>query len=189
MASDYGLNFGFRRSDESMRVSEGRFKTPVGSALRLGTAVEINPASAGFLKVAAANVAPVTGVNGLLLQELEFERSIYDGPSDPSLMDSFQMGVAKANRLSVITSGAGVKVWFKNTAAQTRADGRVISAVDLVDFANDGAGAATTLAVGDKLGWSGTKWVKTAATVVTNAVMTITDVNTTAKYLEAVLLA
>src|SRR6187551_616330 len=30
MASDYRLNFGFRRSDESMATREGRFKTPPG---------------------------------------------------------------------------------------------------------------------------------------------------------------
>ena len=38
MASDYGLHFGFRRSDETLRVSEGRFRTPVtGTALLIGS--------------------------------------------------------------------------------------------------------------------------------------------------------
>jgi hypothetical protein len=59
----------------------------------------------------------VTGYCGLLLQELDFERSIYE--SDVSSIDSFMKGVAKPNRLAIITSGAGTKVWLRNTAGQT----------------------------------------------------------------------
>lgn len=173
--SDYGLNFGFRRSDESMRRSEGRFRTPVGSALMLGTMVEIDPASAGYLKASAANGLLVTGFRGLLLQELDFERSYYE--SGPDTLDSFQKGVAKPNRLSVITSGAGVKVWFKNTAGVTRADGRVIAARTLA--------TVTGVAVGDFMGWDGAKWVEDAV----NKVMQVTDVNVAAGYFEATLLA
>lgn len=184
MASNYGLNFGFRHSDESSRRSEGRFKTPVGSSLRYGTAVEIDAASAGYLKQSAADVSPLAGVRGLLLQEEDFDRSIYE----TSIVDSHQIGLAKADRLSVITGGAGVKVWFKNTAEVTRADGRVVDAVDIVDFDNDGAGNPTTLAVGTQLGWSGTAWVEVDGVTITNAVMEIVDVDTGGEYLEAVLL-
>jgi hypothetical protein len=124
--SDYGLNFGFLRSDESSRSgAEGRFKTPVGSALLLGTMVEIDPATPGYLKQSAINAAVVTGYAGLLLQELEWDRSIYESEAD--VIDSFMKGVAKPNKLAVITSGAGTKVWFKNTAGVTRADGREIA--------------------------------------------------------------
>jgi len=49
-------------------------------------------------------------------------------------LDSFGLGVAYNNRPSVIVAGAGTKVWFKNTLASTRADGRVIAAVTMVDF-------------------------------------------------------
>lgn len=175
--SDYGLNFGFLRSDESSRSgAEGRYKTPVGSALMLGTMVEINGASAGYLKVSDANAACITGFSGLLLQELDFDRSIYE--SGPDQLDSFQKGVAKANRLAVITSGAGTKVWLKNTAGSTRADGRVIPAKTIVDL--------TGLAVGSELGWDGTKWAKVTGGL-TVAVMKVTVVDTAKSLVEAVL--
>lgn len=177
--SDYGLNFGFLRSDESSRsAAEGRFKTPVGSALLLGTMVEINPSSAGYLKQSAINAAVVTGYCGLLLQELEWDRSIYESSMDA--LDSYQKGVAKPDKLAVITSGAGTKVWFKNTGAVTRADGRVISARTMATL--------TSVAVGDELGWDGSKWIETNGTTVTNAVMKVTAINSTTGLVEAVLL-
>ena len=177
--SDYGLNFGFLRSDESSRsAAEGRYKTPAGSALRLGTMVEIDPATPGYLKASAANAEGVTGYSGLLLQELEFDRSIYE--SDASLVDTFMKGVAKPNRLAVITSGAGTKVWLKNTAAVSRADGREIAAVTVVD-------APAALVVGDELGWDGTKWAKVDGATITNAVMRVTAVHASKLLVEAVL--
>lgn len=177
--SDYGLNFGFLRSDESSRsAAEGRYKTPVGSSLALGTMVEIDPATPGYLKAAGGNTAPVTGYSGLLLQELDFDRSIYESGADA--LDSFQKGVAKANRLAVITSGAGTKVWLRNTAGVTRADGRVIAARTMVD-------SPASLVVGDTLGWDGTKWVKNDVTT-DEAVMKVTAVNATKLLVEAVLI-
>lgn len=174
MASDYGLNFGFRRSDESLRLSEGRFKTPVGSTLKLGTAVEIDPASAGYLKQSAANAVPVPGKSGLLLQEENHLRNTYDTWG----YDSFDMGIAQADKLSVITSGAGVKVWFKNTAGETRADGRVISAVTMF--------TAAGLAVGERLGWDGTKWVESDGSTIPHWFV-LTSVDVAGGYVEAVL--
>lgn len=177
MASDYGLNFGFRRSDESVRVSEGRFRTPAtGAALLIGTAVQINPAAPGFLTPCAANAPIVPGVAGLLVQEEIWDSSFYGVPA--SNLDSFSLGVAKLNRLSVVTTGAGVKVWFRNGTSQSRADGRNISAVTIVDL--------TGATLGDTLGWDGTKWVKT--TTAAAAWMTVTSINTTTNYVEGVLL-
>lgn len=177
MASDYGLNFGFRRSDESVRVSEGRFRTPAtGNALLLGTAVQIDPANAGYLIPCAANAPIVPGVAGLLVQEEIMFGSIY-GP-DTSLLDSYSFGVAKKNTLSVVSTGAGTKVWFKNGAAQNRVDGRSISAVTICD--------TTGANLGDTMGWDGSKWVKT--TTASAAWMTVTSVNTSTNYFEGVLL-
>jgi hypothetical protein len=177
--SDYGLNFGFRRSDESSRsAAEGRFKTPVGSALLLGTMVEIDPANPGRLKQSAANPKLITGFSGLLLQELDWDRSIYE--SDAGSVDSFMKGVAKADRLAVITSGPGTKVWFKNTTGSTRADGRVIASRTMF--------TAAGLAVGDVLGWDGTKYVEVDGTT-TNALMKITAFDSTKGLVEAVLQA
>jgi hypothetical protein len=175
MASDYGLNFGFRRSDESVRVSEGRFRTPAtGNALLMGTAVQIDAAAPGFLKVCAANAPIVPGVAGLLLQEEVHIRGIYD----LDVIDSFSLSVAKKNTLSVVTTGAGTKVWLKNSDAQNRIDGRAISGVNIVDV--------TGVALGDTLGWNGTRWAKT--TDATAAWMTVTAVTTATGYVEGVLL-
>jgi hypothetical protein len=178
--SDYGLNFGFLRSDESSRsAAEGRFKTPAASNLRLGTMVEIDPATPGYLKTSAANAAPVTGYSGLLLQELEWDRSIYE--SEASLVDSYMKGVAKNNRLAVITSGAGTKVWLRNTAQVDRADGRTVAAVTMVT--NPAA-----LVVGDELAWNATVWAKTNGTTLTEAVMRVTAVHASKLLVEAVLI-
>jgi len=174
MASDYGPNFGFRRSDESVRVSEGRFRTPAtGSPLLMGTAVGIDPAAPGFLRVLDADAPLVPGVNGILLQEEVHIRGVYD----LDLVDSFSLSVAKKNTLSVVTTGGGTKVWFKNGGAQTRIDGRVISAVTILVTAG--------LGLGDSLGWNGTAWAKTA-----NADaqwMTVTALDVAGGYCEAVL--
>lgn len=174
MASEYGLNFGFRRSDESIRRSEGRFKTPVASTLKIGTAVEIDPASPGYLKQSATNAVAVPGKSGLLVQEENHIRGTYDVMG----YDSFDNGVAKADTLSVITFGSGTKVWFKNTTTTTRADGRVVTGVTMF--------TAAGLAVGERLGWDGSKWVESDGTTIPHwAVVTLIDVS--GGYVEAVL--
>lgn len=187
MASDYGLNFGFLRSSEEVRVAEGRFRVPAAASWLLGTPVEPDASAPGYLKQSAANAAPITGYAGLLLQELEWLRSIYE--SDPTLMDSYMYGAAKPAHLGIITNGAGTKVWFRNTASSTRADGRVISARTM--FASAG------VALGTVLGWSGTAWVVLAGTSgagggsagVTNGWMKVTDYNSSTARVEAVLIA
>jgi hypothetical protein len=178
MASDYGNNFGFRRSDESVIVREGRFKTPTTPALQMGTAVQIDAASDGYLKACAANAALVPGFAGLLTQEEAHVRSLFDA----AVIDSYFLGVAKVNALSVINTGGGVKVWLKNTAEKTEPDGQVHAAVTMVDLSTG------TPAVGDELGWDGSKWLKTNGSTVTNGWMTITAISGTT-YCEAVLLS
>ena len=177
MASDYGLNFGFRRSDETVRVSEGRFRTPAtGAALLLGTAVQIDAANSGYLKACAASAPIVPGVAGLLIQEDAHLGSVYGQPIEN--YTSINLGLAKKNRLAIITTGAGTKVWFKNTATDNRLDGQVVSGVTIVTL--------TGVALGDTLGWNGTQWAKT--TTAAEAWMTVTAVNTSTGYCEGVLL-
>jgi hypothetical protein len=176
MASDYGLNFGFRRSDESVRVSEGRFRTPAtGAALLIGTAVKIDNANPGFLKVCASADPIVPGVAGLLVQEEVMFGSIYG--QNVADYDSTNLGIAKLNTLSVVTNGAGTKVWFKNTVGGTRADGHVTPSVTMW--------STSGVALGDSLGWNGTTWVK--VTDLSTAWMTVTAVNTGTGYVEGVL--
>lgn len=165
MASDYGRNFGFRISDESVRFSNGRYRTPAGSTLALGTAVVVDPAAPGYLKAATTNELLVPGWSGILLQEEIHINTAYQTP----VYDSYSFGIAKANKLSVITSGAGTKIWLTNTSAETRTDGRTIPAVTMVTSAG--------LAVGDYLGWTGTVWAKN--TTAAQQWMVVTAVDTT----------
>lgn len=176
MASDYGNNFGFRRSDESVLVREGRLKVPTTGTFRLGSLVAFDPATLGYLRVADSGEVGQGGTVGLLVQEEIWDRSIYA----PTRIDSFYYGVARNNRLAVIVSGPGGKVWFKNTAAQTRADGRAIAAVTMVDLTSG------TPAVMDYLTWDGTKFAK--GTDITDSMLRITLTNGT-DYCEAVLVA
>jgi hypothetical protein len=175
MASDYGLNFGFRRSDESLRNSEGRFRTPAGEdgIILLGTCVEIDPDNFGFVRVGAADVPARPGICGLLVQEEIMFRSLYEHAA----LDSFQVNYSQPNKLSVITNGPGAKVWFQNTPQQNRADGRVISAVTIVDL--DG------VSIGTGLVWNGSEW---AAGTGDGVHMEVTEVNADAGYCEATLL-
>ena len=176
MASDYGLNFGFRRSDESMATREGRFKTPAaGNPLLIGTAVEIDPATPGYLKASAAAADAVSGLRGILVQEESHLGSIFQlGADFNGGHDSLDLGVAKKDQLSVMWAGVGTKVWFKNTPAYSRGT-RSKDAVDIVDLAG--------VTVGGSLGWDGTKWIGATGA---DAWMTVTHIVGT-DYCEAVL--
>jgi len=176
MASDYGYNFGFTRSNESMRWSEGGYAVPALGTFLLGSVVEIDNANDGLMKQAAANAAPVPGVVGLLVQELEWDRSIYQ--SDANLLDSYQMGIGHNARLAVITGGAGVKFWVRNNAAITRIDGRNIPAREMVAIAG--------LVAGDDLVWDGAKFAKGTGAGVLARVL---DVNPITNRVDAVLTA
>lgn len=174
MASTYGDNFGFRRSDESMAVREGRFKTPAsGDPLRIGTAVEIDPDEPGYMKASAAATDPQVGFHGLLVQEEDHISELRDVPGRTS--DDY--GFAKRDKYSIIWSGRGTKVWFKNTPEKVGFDGYTHDAVDMGTF--------TGVEVGDLLTWNGTKWVATASA---NAWMKVTAVSDAADYVEAVLI-
>lgn len=176
MASDYGLNFGFRRSDESLSIREGRFRTPkTGTELLQGVLVEIDPANPGHLKQATANAAAVTGLVGLLVQEESHIGSVFEAA--PYLgHDSLDLGTTKNDQPAVMWSGPGVKVWLKNTGAYSRGT-RSKAAVQIVDL--------TGVSVGESLGWDGSKFVAADGTTVP-ALMTVTHLSGT-DYVEAVL--
>ena len=152
MASDYGLNFGFRRSDETMRSgNEGRQKVPATGTFYQGDLVELDPANPGFIKKSAADAPIEPGFRGLLIQEEGWDAGIYEAPPG----DSFTRGKVRNNRLCSIWTGAGLKIWLKNTGAQTRVDGRAIVARTVI--------TATGLAIGDLVKWDGSKYVEGAA--------------------------
>ncbi len=174
MASNYGLNFGFRRTDD-VAVREGRLRTPAVGTFRQGTLVQFDPAAPGYLKACPSGAVGDGGTVGLLIQEEAHILSIYG----TSHIDTFALGNTKPNTLSAIWSGSGVKLWLKNTAIQTRADGRVIAAVQMVDL--------TGVAILDFLTWDGTKFIKSVAVdPLTNSMLRVTAVSGT-DYCEAVL--
>lgn len=164
MASDYGRNFGFRRSDETMAIREGRQKVPASGTYRQGECVVIDPANPGFLKRGVANQACIPGYSGMLVQEEIWDRSIYGRQT----LDSFALDEVMNSRLATIWSGSGIKVWFRNTAAQTRADGRVIPAAGLL-------ASPATIAVGDYLGWNGTQWAEVADGPAAHFIVTLSN--------------
>lgn len=177
MASNYGLNFGFRRSDESMAIREGRLRTPAAGTFRQGSLVAFDSAAPGFLKAATSGQVGSGGTVGLLIQEESHFNSIYGNDNVGFDTFSSRFGVAKPNTLSVIWAGAGTKVWFRNTGAQTRADGRSVAAVTMVTL--------TGVAIGDYLTWNGTTYTK--GTGETDSMLRVTAVDIPGGYVEAVL--
>lgn len=169
--SNYGLNFGFRRSEPSVR--EGRLRVPAAGTFYQGDLVTYDPAAPGFLKHAAADAAPQAGFTGLLIQEEGWDIGHFEAP----MTDSHSLGKVRNSAPAVIQTGPGNKVWIRNTAAQTRYDGRVIAARTPVVLAG--------VVVGDYLAWTGTAWAETA--VVASAALRVVEVGT--DYLEALLLA
>lgn len=174
MASDYGLNFGFRRSDESMRSgTEGRQKVPATGTFYQGSLVTFDAANPGFIKQAPANSAIEPGFTGLLIQEDAWDRGLHDNP----VVSTQDLSAVLNNRLCAIWTGAGLKIWLKNTAARNVPGQRPVDAFTIVD---------ATVGIGDLLGWDGTKYVAVDGTTVTEAVARVTLSNGV-DYVEAVL--
>lgn len=172
--SNYGLNFGFRRSGGDSAVREGRFRVPKTGTFRQGEIVTIDPAAPGFVKKAAAGAAIVPGVTGLLIQHDAWQESIYEAGE----VDSHGKGGVRGGNLCTIWAGQGEKIWLKNTAEQpNRWDGRSIPARTVI--------TATGLVIGDDLEWDGDKFVKASSGT---PVATVTATNGT-DYAEAVLLS
>ena len=173
--SDYGVNFGFRRMDETLAVREGRLKVPVAGTFRQGDLVA-RDAATGFLRIGANNEPAIVGMTGLLIQEEGWDFSIY---GESGVVDSYNMSKVRNNRLAQVVSGQGIKFWLRNNAQIVNPD-RTIAAVTIVTVAS--------LAVGDYLGWDGSKWAETATAAYQHAVCTAVSGATTSGYAEAVLL-
>jgi hypothetical protein len=153
---NYGLNFGFRWLDDNRARKEARLRTPAaGGPFQQGSLVEYDAANPGFMKLAPASAPMVPGVCGLLVSEEVWIRSIYE--ADREGLDTFQIGVVKPNQQAQVVNGSGSKIWLRNSVAQTRADGRVIAAVQVV------TGLATAVVGSSVLVWDGGKYVASAA--------------------------
>lgn len=184
MASNYGPHFGVRRLDEDMATREGRLKTPVaGAALLLGTAVDQDFAAPGFMRQAPAARKVEPGVAGILIYEDQF---LHKGSGSASIdatgrVSTHDLAYAGKGRYAVLTTGAGIKVWFRNVAARTGEDGFATAAITPVVGLGSGG-----VNLGDFLGWNGTAWAVTATEA--DAWFRVVSVNDAAASLEAVLL-
>jgi len=144
----YGKQFGWRVSDETKRSANGRVKSPTsGNAIIMGQAVELDPTSAGYLKLAPSGAKPLTGYCGLFLQDEQMFPDIWSS----YWQDSYSIALGKFNKLSVIANGPGAHVWYKNITGSTRSDGRVIPSFTMFD--------STSLDIGHGFGWDGSKFV------------------------------
>lgn len=174
--TNYGLNFGFRRSGGDSATREGKYKVPADLLdLRQGEVVEIDTTKPGFIKRAASNVALREGWSGLVIQEEGWLESYFAAPQ----RTTHDMGFVRPGLRCAIWTGKGLLIWLKNTPAVTRA-GRAIPARTVV---------ATGLVVGDNVVWDGTKFAKAPGTGSPNIIGRVTQVAGTAgaEYAEIVL--
>lgn len=175
MASDYGSSFGFRRSDESLAIREGRQKVPATGTFLQGQAVTFDSANPGYLKLCAADPGFTPGFTGLLVQE---EAHIFSSYAN-QYFDTYDLSAVKNNRLAIIWTGPGGKIWLKNRASGTRKDGRTFGAITMVA----GSGA-TWPVIGDPVGWNGTAWYKST---LANSIGKCTASSESNGYIEVVL--
>lgn len=182
MASTYGPNFGFRRSDETLSVREGRQRVPTAATTwKQGFLVTPDTAAPGYLKLPDTTALTAgelnSGTYGLIVQEEDHVPDLYD--KTRLGWATYDLGGVKPGRLAIMWSGIGVKVWMKNTKVQNRVDGVTVPAVTMF--------TATGLAVGDWLKFDGTKWLEGTAL---NGFLQVTLYDASggagAEYLEAV---
>jgi hypothetical protein len=134
----YSRNFGMRGFENIVR--DGRFRVPKdGTPLLIGSPVQVDFATPGFMKQAgAAEVkSPTCGV--LVFEHIQFKGvdtalvTQYDAPFNQVPLGQYAQ----------IVHGAGAKVWFKNTTDKTMYDGSTQAGVTLL--------TTTDLEVGDFL--------------------------------------
>ncbi len=180
MASDYGLNFGFRRSDESMRSgTEGRQRVPAfannaATTFRQGDLVTFDPANPGFIKKAPADTPIQPGFSGLIIQE-----DAWDIPLNGNqVLNTQDLDVVHNDSQCAIWTGAGLKVWMRNTPGTTNRGQRPRAAVNKF--------TGTGLAIGEYLGWDGSVFRRTTNPDLAVARVTLFNGS---DYLEATLVA
>lgn len=173
-------NFGMRRFTNLVRT--GRLRAPAGADLRLGTAVEPDPASTTDPQEiqqadsgAPDNTVGGTEIIGLIgLLWYEHDSQTLEGVAAGVLLQD--LDTAPRGRMVQVLTGRGAKVWFRNTEANTTEPGlNFPSARAEVVMVNDlGFNGAGNLAVDELLGWvdGDVAWGRTA--VLAEAVLRVT---------------
>ncbi len=173
--SDYGLNFGFRRMDETMAIREGRLRLPASGTFHQGDLVKRDTSNDGYLAAASNTENAVKGMTGLLIQEEGWDFSIY---GESGITDSANKSAVRLGRLAQMVSGSGIKFWLRNTADVVNPDRTIAGRTVVTD---------TSVTVGTYLGWDGSKWVHNATAAQEHAVVTQISGAGTSFYCEAVL--
>lgn len=174
-------NFGMRRFTNLVR--EGRLRAPAsGTPLRLGILVEQDPADPDRVREAAD--AAIGGTGDVRLTKCgilwyEHDSQTYNDPRFGAAAGQLPQDLwwAPNNRLVQVLSGPGVKVWLRNTAADTTEPGlnfpNTRDEVIMVDGLSD---ATPAVEVGDLLGWDATNNFWTVTTAPEEAFLRITAV-------------
>lgn len=175
-------NFGMRRFTNLVR--EARYRAPA-TALRLGTLVEIDPASTTDPKVirqaaggaggSALGGGGIIKFCGILLYEHDAQTFVGQASSILAQDHDF----AEPGRMVQVLHGPGTKIWLRNTAADTPEPGLNFPSArdEVIMVANLGFHGTGDIAVDDLLAWdSGNlRWAKTA--VFAEAFLRVTHVN------------
>lgn len=168
----YTRNFGMRSFENIVR--DGRFRVPAtGTPLVIGSPVQVDPATPGYLKQAAA-----AAVKNYLSGVLIFEHIQYKGVDTQLVTNSdVPFNSVPLGQYAQIVHGPGAKVWFRNTAAKVKYDGTTQAAGTLLDL--------TDIEVGDFLvpAASG-QWV-TSADGATDGWLQVEQYNSTTGVVEA----
>lgn len=162
-------NFGIRRFTNLVR--EGRLRSPEsGTPIRLGTCVEHDATTPGYVKVAANSTGAGTRQLGILWYEHDSQS--YVGAAAGTLIQDYDW--APNGRQVQVLRGRGAKVWLRNTEVNATEPGLNYpsdrAAVTMV--AGLGSGG---VAVGNLLGWNGSAWAVTGTAA--DAVFVVTAVD------------
>ncbi len=189
-------NFGMRRFTNLVR--EGRFRAPAsGTELRLGTMVEVDPGDVDRIREANATSGVAIGGSddvrtatcGILWYEHDsqtFNDPRFGGAAGLLPQD---LDTAPNGRMVQVLSGPGVKVWLRNTAADTAEPGLNFDPTRAaVQMVNGLSGGTPTTAVGDLLGWDATNDFWEVTTDLAEAFLRVTNVDSDLATLDAVLI-
>lgn len=163
--NNYGKSFGFRRTYRYQ--VESRFRVPADAEWLQGDLVKIDPAaSTDLLALAEDGDTLIPGVVGLLIQNERYVTpdDITEGP----YVTTRDLSRVKAGQLANIRTGAGVKIWLKNLAADTRSGHKQYDAETRVTLAS--------IVKGSYLKWDGS--VYEVGTDETDSIAVVTKVIT-----------
>lgn len=182
-------NFGMRRFTNLVR--EGRYRSPSATELRLGTAVEVDPADPTRIREVQANSVGEVGADtttqmvGILWYEHDsqtFNQPAFGGAAGQLVQD---LDTAPVDRMVQVLQGKGAKVWLRNTALDTTEPGLNYPASRAAVTMVDNLGGLTE---GDLLGWddAGPYWA--ATTTVAEAILRVDHIDTTLNTVDCTLL-